>query len=90
VLKAHVKVGAFLQPRGATRRPQAGEHNRGVGVCKVADLASVRRLLSQISGSGAAKRTDGFCAPVQLDLRRGAEAGAGGLRIGWMCISWLT
>ncbi|MFP3168849.1 MAG: protein kinase [Thermoproteus sp.] len=48
------------------------------GVCKIADLASVRRLLSLISGSRAVKCTDGFCAPEQIDVRLGAEARAKG------------
>jgi serine/threonine protein kinase len=44
------------------------------GVCKIADLASVRRLLSRLSGSRTARCTDGFCAPEQVDVRLGAEA----------------
>jgi serine/threonine protein kinase len=48
------------------------------GVCKLADLASVRRLLSRISGSRVGSCTPGFCAPEQVDLRLGAEARARG------------
>ena len=60
------------------------------GVCKVADLASVRCLLSRISGGRAGVCTPGFCAPEQVDLWLGAEARARGFEVGWMCISWLT
>ncbi|MFZ8806796.1 MAG: hypothetical protein ACO2PN_01655 [Pyrobaculum sp.] len=40
-------------------------------------MASVRRLLSRISGSRAVC-TLGFCAPEQIDVRLGAEARAWG------------
>ena len=37
-------------------------------------MASVRRLLSRISGGRASVYTPGFCVPGRVDLRLGAEA----------------
>jgi hypothetical protein len=74
----HVAWGLRCLPWGGARRPQAGECNRGGGVYKVTDLASARRLLSRISGSGAGVCASGFCAPGQEGLRLGADAGGRG------------
>jgi len=94
MLKALVHVAwglRYLRSRGVAHGELKPENVIVVGgVCKVADLASVRRLLSRISGGRAGACTSGLYAPEQVDLRLGAEARARGLRIGWMCISWLT
>ena len=92
VLKAlvHVAWGLRYLHSGGVVHGDLSRRNRGGGVCKVADLASVRRFLSRISGGRAGVCTPGFCAPEQVDLRLGAEARARGFEVGWTCISWLT
>lgn len=78
VLKALVQVAwglRYLHSRGLIHGDLKPENVIVVGgVCKIADLASVRRLLSQLSGSHKGVCTFGFCAPEQIDVRLGAEA----------------
>jgi serine/threonine protein kinase len=93
-LKALVHVAwglRYLRSRGVVHGGLKPENVIVVGgVCKVAYLASVWRLLSRISGSRAGFCTPGFCVLEQVDLRLGAEARGRGFEVGWMCISWLT